>query len=285
MRAKMSKEYGCAFVKKLKKASASGLTLLVALGFSMALVGCGDVTAVVKDKKNQLEKQFKDATVLERARAQLADAKKSRLKLKGIADQFSVDSEVSLKQVKRLENEKEKTSDAFKKLQDTARQAGLPKFSDATEEDLTKTLQIGTKNFTGADIYRVLREYKAQLDQADAAIEREHIKPKFLKDRAEKIRTQLIRVDSNIADMERKIADLEMYQELFAANKTIDSLGLSDDKMTELLNTESVLTELRKKIDASEVREEQRDREEQATGLKRELTGGSSFSVTDDDLI
>jgi hypothetical protein len=258
----------------------------LAMGTLLVLhVGCDSIGAVAKDKKNQVEKYLKDKTVLERARVQLADAQKSRAELKKVADQFSIDSEVAIKQLKRLEDENGKTVEAFKKLQDAARDAELPKLTDATAEDKAKTIQIGTKSFTGEDVYRILREYKTQVEKANAAIERERKQSDFLKDRAEKIRAQMPRVDNNIAEMERKIADYEMYQKLLAANKTIESLGLSDDKMNELLNTDSILAELRTEVDKADVTLEMKDRANSGAALKEELNRGSSFSISGDDLI
>ena len=258
----------------------------LAMGTLLAVhVGCDSITAVAKDKKNQVEKYLKDATVLERARVQLADAKKSRTNLKEIADKFNLDSEVALRQIKRLEEEKEKIVEAFKKLQDAAKNIELPKLADATAEDKAKTLQIGTKTFTGEEVYRVLKEYKSQVEKANDTVERERKRSDFLKDRAEKIRSQMSHVDNNIADMERTIADYEMYQELLAANKTIESLGLSDDKMNELLNTGSILADLRKKIDETDIKLEMIDQTNRSGELKQELNRGSAFSITDDDLI
>jgi len=248
------------------------------MGVCLVYVGCD----IAKDRKNQVEKHLKDATVLPRARNQLADAKNSRVKLKEIADKFYVDSEVAIKQIKRLEEEKEKTVEAFTKLQDVARNAELPKLADATAEDKAKTLQIGTKTFTGEEVYRNLKEYKAEVEKANAAIEREQKRSDFLKDRVEKIRSQMSRVDDNIAEMERQIADYEMYQELLAANKSID---LPDDKMSELLNTDSIMTELRKKVDEAEVRIDMTDQVGRDDDLKGTLGGGSLFSITGDDLL
>ena len=94
----------------------------------------------------------------------------------------------------------------------------------------------------------------------------------------------MARVDSNIAEMERKIADYEMYQRLLAANKTIDDLGLSDDKMDELLNTDSILAELRKKADEADVMLDMKDQESRGADLRQELIR-PSFSITGDDLI
>ena len=257
---------------------------LIMGGFLVVQVGCDSVTAVAKDKKNQVEKYLKDKTVLPRARNQLADAKKSRANLKEIADKFYIDSEVAIKQAKRLEEEKGKTIEAFEKLQDAARKAELPKLVDATAEDKAKTIQIGTKTFTGEEVYRVLKEYKTQVEKANATVERERKRSDFLKDRTEKIRSQMSRVDDNIAEMERQIADYELYQELLAANKKIDDLGLSDDKLNELLNTDSILSELRKKVDETDIQLEMKDFESKSADLKQELRSGS-FTITDDDLI
>ena len=260
-------------------------TVLTMCAFLVVCVGCDSVSAVAKDKKNQVEKYLKDATVLQRARVQLADAQKSRVKLKEIADKFNVDSEVASRQIKRLEEERGKTIEAFKKVQDAAKKAELPKLSDATSEDKAKSIQIGTKAYTGADVYRILGEYKAEVEKASSAVEREQKRSDFLKDRAEKIRSQMTRVDNNIAEMERKIADYEMYQELLAANKTMDALGLSDDKMDELLNTGSMMAELQKKVDESDVILDLKDQENRSADLKQEINRGSSFSITDEDLI
>ena len=258
---------------------------VLAMGILLVFpVGCDSLSAVAKDKKNQVEKYLKDATVLERARVQLADAQKSRADLKKLADQFHVDAEVALRQIRRLEEEKEKTVEAFKRLQDAARNAELPRLADATAEDKVKNIQIGTRIFTGAEVYRVLQEYRANVEKADAAIERERKQSDFLKDRAETIRIQMSRVDNNIVEMERKIADYEVYQRLLAANRTVESLGLSDDKMNELLNTDSILAELRYRVDAADIELELQDQIGQGTDLRQELIR-PSFSITDDDLI
>jgi hypothetical protein len=84
--------------------------------------------------------------------------------------------------------------------------------------------------------------------------------------------------------MERTIADYEMYQKLLAANKTIESLGLSDDKMDELLKTDSILAELRKKVDEADVVIDMASQAERGANMRQEIRG-SSLSITDDDLL
>ena len=261
------------------------LTVLVSLNLLVTLTGCNDAVDAAKGKWAQLTKMFKDATVLDRMQGKLADAKKSRANLKGIADEFSVNAGVALKQIERLEEAKAETVASFSKLQETARNAGLPKFDLATAEDKAKVIEIGAKNFTGEEIYRALKDYKAQVEAANASIERERTRSDFYKERAGKIRSNMPQIDDNIAKMENDIADYKMYKELFEASKTIDSLGLSDDKMNTLLNTDSALAELRKEIDKLAVQGEMRDQENRNIELKDEVKRGSSFSITNDDLI
>ena len=201
---------------------------------SISFIGCDSATDAAKGVAAQLQEEFEKGTVLLRAKGQLADAQKGRAELKKIADQFHVDSGVALRQITRLEETKNGTVEAFTKLQEAARSAELPKLADATPEDKAKTIQIGTRTLTGADVYRILQEYRTEVEKAAAAIERERKQSAFLKERAEKIREQISRADANIAEMERKIADYEMYQRLLKAKQTIEYLGLSDDKMKEL---------------------------------------------------
>jgi hypothetical protein len=265
------------------------LTLLCAgsvIG-TMLLVstGCDSITAVAKDQKNQVEKYLKDKTVLQRANVQLEEAKNSRKKLEEIANKFNIDAEIALRQIKRVNEEKDKTRNAFETLQGVAKNAGLPKFVEATPEDKAKQISVGAKTYTGEDVYRVLKEYKASITKADTAVAREQKKSDFLKDRSEKIRNQMSRVDNNISEMEQKIEDYKMYQEMLAANKTIDDLGLSDDKMKQILATDSIVSELQKQIDSSDIAVEIKDKESSSADLKDELNSGGPASITDDDLI
>jgi phage shock protein A len=162
----------------------------------------------------------------------------------------------------------------------------LPKFTEATSEDKAKKIAVGGKELSGENIYRVLKEYKTEVQKSGDVIAREQKKSSFLKDRSDKIKEQMNRVDNNIDEMERKIEDYKMYQEMLAANKTIDDLGLSDDKMQQLLDTDNVLAELRKKIDENEVTLDMKDKQTDSSALKNVLTGGNQgISITDDDLL
>ena len=271
---------------------------LVMGGFLVVQVGC-DVTidgkreeagkvkisVDVTKKEEEVIRILENPTTLKEAKIKLSDAKNSRVELKKIADNFYRKSESALRQIKRLEEEKEKSIEAFTKVQETARKAELPKLADATAEHKAKSIQIGTKTLIGEEIYRILKEYKAEVEKANAAIEREQTQSNFFKNRVEMIRGEMSRVDNNIAEMERKISDFEMYQELLKATATIKELGLTDDKMTQLLDTDNIMTILQGEIDEADIRINTIVQQNQGTDIKQELTNGASFSITDDDLI
>jgi hypothetical protein len=245
--------------------------------------GCDTVQGVVGDQYIKLRDYLRDKTVLQRANVQLDDAKKSRAKLQDVADKFDTDAEVELRQVKRLEEEAGKTEKTFAALQDVAKKAGLPKLIDAKPEDKAKQISFGGKNLTGSDVYHVLKEYKKNLKKASDAIARGEKKALFLKDRAEFIENSMGRIDDNIAEMERHIEDFEMYRDMLAANKQIDALGLSYDKVNQLLNTESITSELQKKVDQMAVGTEKHAKSRLADDLRN--IGIGEDSVTGDDLL
>ena len=258
----------------------------LAMGTLLAVhVGCENVSNAVKGKMEQLKDEFDKGTALLQMQGKLASAKESRADLKKMADDFYVDSEVALGRIKRLEEEKGKTVETFNKLQDVAKNAALPKFTDATPEDLAKTIQVGTKTFTGEEIYRNLRDYKTQVEKADDAVSRERTQSDFYKGRADKIRSAMSRIDDNITKMERDIADYEMYKKLYDANKKMESLGLLDDKIDQLLNAGSDLAKFQDEIDRLAAQVKLGDEANRGGELDQELRRGPSFSITDDDLI
>lgn len=268
------------------KVSFASLLLAIILAV-FNLNGCTHVTDAAKGKMVQLEEEFKKGTVLSRAKGRLADARDVRKYLIKTIDGFHVDAETALREAKRREEEKGNILESFKKLQDAAKKAGLPKYTDATAEDKTKTLPIGTKMFTGEETYNKLKDYKIQIERVDRDLERKRKQADFFKKQAEGLRTQkLAQTDDNIIEMENTIADYEMYQELLTANKTVEALGLSDDKMDKLLDTDDIMEELKQKIDVAGAEvETPRYQENPGDMLDRELDYSSLPSITDDDLI
>ena len=261
------------------------MRLLLALGGVALLVLSGFWWSIPPDLLTKLERYVNSDNVLSNMEKDLVAARKARADLEEMAGKFRVESEVALIQVKRLEEEKEKIIGDFRNADGIARNAGLPKYAEATPEDLEKLITIGTRNYTGEQLYRLLREDKIKLERADAAITRERMRSDFYKDRAEKIRVRMPRIDDQIVELQHDIDDYKMLREFLKVNGTLKTLGLSEDRMTELLDTGSSISAGRKEIDRMRVEIELDDSRNEGEGLREAIRGGSSYSVTGDDLI
>ena len=260
------------------------LTFLAVLFAVSLLTGCDSTTAVVKDTYNQVDEYLKDKTFLPRINVELAEAKASRAKLKDIADKLFVDAEVALKPVEELTVEAEKSKTAFIKLQDIAKQAGLPKKAEASPEDLAKKISVGGKELRGKDVYDLLKDYKGEVTKATAAVERQKKLSDMKRSLANTVNDRMDRIDENIDKMQAQIENYKVYQEMVIAGKTAKDLGLDDDALKQLLNTDNTMGELRKRTDTMAVESEKLYQESLKGDVKGTLTGGDN-SITGDDLI
>ena len=255
-------------------ALAMGVLIVVPVGCNKDMVDAG------RGMKARLEQQFKDSTVLLRIEGQLAQARDARNSMKSMADDLDVKANATLRGIKRIETEKEKVVARFETLNNAAQDAGLPPFVDAGPEGMAKTIRVGTRNFTGSQIYQTLRELKSEVERANTTTERGRIRSDFLMKRAETIRAQVFLVNRHIADMENEIEDYKMYAELVQIGETLD---LADSKMKELLNTGSNLSAINRSVDDMATKVKQMDDRFDTMALMRELDG-FTFSITSDDL-
>ena len=261
------------------------LTALVLFGLLATFAGCGVATDTGKGAMAQFEEGLRKGTIVIRAKGQLADAEKSRASLKTMADEFSINSEKELGKIKQLEEARNEVIKDFEKLAGIAQNAGLPEEINATAEDKTKNIPIGTKTFTGAEVYRELKKGRDQLKEAKAHIERSRKVSDFYAKRAELIHSQMSRVDDNIATMKNKIADYEMYQKLLGANATFKTLGIPEGKIDELVKTDGIMAELREAVLDAEARLKISDGEIAGGDITTEINRTSSSTFSIDDLL
>jgi prepilin-type N-terminal cleavage/methylation domain-containing protein len=269
------------FVELLIVVAIIGVLIIVSIRFT----GCGiyeSGEAVVKDKYRQLDKYLKDATVLERSNEQLAKAKKQRKELAEKTQKYKVDAEVAKRQTARIEEKIQKSKVAFTSVQEIAKQAGLPKRSEATADDLAKKIMLNGKELTGNDIYGHLKNSKEEVTQCERDAEREKTRVQRYSALAEDIEKALVKMDDDITAIENYIEDYKMYQEMLAAKSIVD-LGLNDTQIDQILNSDNNIAELRKKVDELDATITIREKERV---IKETLNPNSnSNSITDDDLL
>lgn len=239
----------------------------------------GDIDVRLKALKIDIEKDLKEKSILPRAKVLLEDAKKERSKLKKTADDFYADSMTAARTSERLNTEKEGIVKNFKSWQEKARDLGLPKYGDATEEDKAKVFKVEMRTYTGGDIYKILTKYKEDVQKKDAEIARERALADKFKPHAEKIVSRSIpRLDKFIEELDSVIKDIEICQKLENAAEVMRKL---DPNNTD----DGIISELKRKLDKTTVLVEIEDSEERVRDGYDTPPGGSSFTITDDDLI
>jgi prepilin-type N-terminal cleavage/methylation domain-containing protein len=193
-------------VELLVVAVVVGVLVIVSLRFT----GCGvyeSGEAVVKDKYRQLDKYLKDVTVLERANDKLAKAKERRANIANMVKKYRIDAEVAKRQVARIEEASQTLKDAYTTVRKAAEKAGLPKLSLATAEDKAKKITVGATEYTGAQVYAMLKKYNEDVLKGEEKIKIEQLKSDALSSFADKAEKALVQVDSAIAQIENKIAE------------------------------------------------------------------------------
>jgi chromosome segregation ATPase len=263
---------------------ATVLCLAVALVTVSGCEGCRTVTSTVGGQIAQIEKMLKDNTVLERAHNEVAKAKESRRNLQTTAQDFRVNVGVAVREIERFEEEIADSRNAFTSVQDAAKAAGLPRRADATPEDMTKQIQIGTRTLTGSEVYSSLQQYKNEIGRAESRITLVRRRLTHYTNEAAKIETQLPGIDANIDQMEHQLDELKMYRELLQASRTLKGI-LPENRLDSLLNSDSMFAEMQKQIDILATTLNAGGDTRLPQEIKDEINTGKKPSITDDDLI
>ena len=251
-------------------------------------IGCQDVKDAAVGMKERLAQQFRDATIAERMEGRIAQAKARRDALKKDADNIFVESEVVKGKIGRLNEGKERTIKSFNDLREYAKTLELPEPAAATPEDMAKTILIGTRTYTGRELYDALREFRTQVEQANKDIEREEKLLTFYDRLAEKVHAQMLPVNNNIAEMERELREYKAQVIIYERTKSL--AHLMDDEVAALLNMDGDLEKLREENDRKAAEIElllsggalSGSGTPTGTGQIRDDLNRSSFSIYDD---
>jgi HEPN domain-containing protein len=235
------------------------------------------VEKTLKGMIAQLQKEYNEATSLDQMRGKLADTKVSRNRLNTAANKCLEDSEVALRRVARLEDEKETVIKQFSTLQEIARNAGLPNRNVATDADLAKRIQVGQTSYTGERLYRTLLDYRDKRDNIDANIKRNQAESEMYQKLAEMLRSSMTRLDDEITKMVHAIAENEMRVRVQDAQ--VGVAGLLTDKTD---NFNDILTALQDDTDRMAAEQDRIGRGSEPNNMERDIRRATSPPMTDD---
>lgn len=199
------------------------------------------------DVKEQIERE----TAVTRAQRIVRDMEERAASLTDRARKLRIDARTREKAIEREEADTEKTRDAIKTLASLARKAGLPKPSEATDEDRKKTMPFKGRKLTASEVYKTLEAWQIEVTQN---LERLKV-PRTMIDRIRTTADQLEEKQSlyvsQVQATRATLEKLEMQRDMAALDAELAELGasVSGKPAGEL---QGVLETLQKQIDEYE---------------------------------
>jgi len=136
---------------------------LVALLGGLAVLQFGWISSQIQESRARIEAQqaqLRVAQVMREAQREAVGLSNRATELHASARKLEMASERESESVA-------KTRLAISKLADAAKQAGLPKPSQAKSEHLAKEIQFAGRTLSGADVYRTLERWQTQWQLGD----------------------------------------------------------------------------------------------------------------------
>jgi hypothetical protein len=256
----------------------SGLILFT--GCSEIANLAGTANEATKGKIIQLESDFRQKHKLPIAKNAYAEAERKYKHVLATAEGFRIDGKVGNRSIQDLEREKQRSQDAFKKLQDAMKRENLPKFSEATDADLNKKIAVGSQTYTGEECYTMLKTYKQEIESFNQQIKRKSGYADRNNEDASLLETYKATMKRKLDEMKENIEDYEHYQKLFDAGKSVESFGLTTDAVTRFTEIDELI-----KRGAYEVQERAKNiLNNRSEPVKDELLK-PDIKITDNDLV
>jgi len=255
-----------------------------------------EALVVIIEQLEEIEKSVKDPSRLNYTKVQLRKVQaslptlvKEAEKLRKEAENHRTEARVCETSITRIEKEANRSQKAFEEIQKVAKEAGLPKLTNATDEDKKKRVQIASgRTLSGREVYLQLQTYKQEvLDAGEKIAElKDQISSEWKQaDETDKSSREFTRaineVEKEIKAVERLVKDRERAEKLENTRQFVS-------------NTKNTLRELQKlkirnedELDRLEKREEEITHEVDSEELKSELIDPKPpvASITDDDLV
>jgi len=215
----------------------------------VAPVGCDIGRAVVADQLRQVDKVLRDATVLARARDQLASAQNKQREIADKATGYRVEANTLGRRIERLERARAESRKAFETVQGSVKQAGLPKLAEATDEDKMRRILVAGSTMSGHEAYRLLEKFKQEVIDTTTAIDEAKDDIAAVLEMANEADQLHRAITREISETQMDIRKLERLQDRRANVESIDKLRLTQEEISTALNMGNVRKELQDEID------------------------------------
>jgi len=200
--------------------------ILAAVGLGSILLALaiwqfGFFSAKVEEVKTQIDRE----TAVARATAMIRDTQRRAEELTDSARRLRIEARSREIAVKRDADTLEKTRLATVTLANAAREAGLPKPSEAGADDLNKTISFAGRTLTGAAVYDTLRRWQADVSRGQRKQEVVESMVERIRRAADQLEAKQHRMIASVSDVQAKLEELEMQRDLARVESELAEMG------------------------------------------------------------
>jgi len=181
----------------------------------------GFVSAKVEQVSTQVERK----TAIARAEAMIRDTERRATELSDRARELRIEAQTREIAAEREAEQDQKMRLALGALAVAAREAGLPKPSDAKEGDLEKRFSFAGRNLSGDGVYRTLKRWQLQVRRNDQNRETTRKMIERMRTAADQLKSKQQSMITRIGEVRSKLEELEIHRDLARVEKELAELG------------------------------------------------------------
>ncbi|MCY2991267.1 MAG: hypothetical protein NTY19_25845 [Planctomycetota bacterium] len=193
------------------------LTLLAGL----AIWQFGFFSKKVQEVTNQIERE----TAVARAEGMIRDTERRAAELTEKARKLRIDARAKELAVEREAAQVQKTRLALAALANAAREAGLPKPTEAGEDDLKKTLVFAGRSLTGAELYHTLERWQADVQRDERKVSTTTKLTDRIRVAADQLESKQRKMVASVSDVRTRLDELNMQRDLAKVEQELAELG------------------------------------------------------------
>lgn len=195
-----------------------GLLVLLA---GLAIWQFGFFSKKVEEVTLQIERE----TAVARAESMIRNTERQAVELTEKARKMRIDARAKEIAVARDAEQAQKTRLAMAALAKEARQAGLPKPTEAGGEDLKKTLSFAGRTLSGAELYQTLERWQADVQRDERKVDAMTKIGDRMRALAEQYEAKQQKMLTAASDVRARLDELNMQRDLAKVEKELAELG------------------------------------------------------------
>jgi chromosome segregation ATPase len=200
--------------------------ILALLGTCIVIVGLltwnyGYLSRKIDEVSTQIERE----TAVAKAEARIRAVEEKAGQIKEKARQLRIEARSREMALERDDQKRAKDAEAIQALVAAAKDAGLPKPSEAKADSLEKTLVFAGKTLRGHEAYALLQRWQGGLERDEQSTRTRRVTIDRLRKAAEQLDAQRERLIVQVAEVRGKLDELAVQRDMAKVERELAELG------------------------------------------------------------